>query len=129
MTTGNYPPDGTWEIDTGWDVVTSDGEKLGGVDEVHPHYLVVGKGFIFHSERYVPVAMITDVADDKVYINATKAEADSQNWDTIPETADTTSIGTTDYTDRTDLTNTTGTTDRVDNRRMTRGTDDIEVPV
>lgn len=128
MTTGNYPPGGTWEIDNGWDVVTSDGEKLGDVEEVHPHYLVVGKGLIFHSERYVPVSTITDVSKNKVHINVTKAEVDNQGWDTIPDMADTTS--TTGYTDRTDLTDTTNMTDRTDsNRRSTRGTDDIQVPV
>ena len=60
---GNYPSGGTWEIDTGWDVVTADGEKLGDVDEVHPHYLVVSKGWLFPTERYVPVSTITDVSD------------------------------------------------------------------
>ena len=74
VTTGNYPPGGTWEIDNGWDVITSDGEKLGDVEEVHPHYLVVGKGFIFHSERYVPVSTITSVVDEKVHISVSKDE-------------------------------------------------------
>ena len=127
MTTGNYPPGGTWEIDNGWDVVTSDGEKLGDVEEVHPHYLVVGKGLIFHSERYVPVSTITDVADNKVYINVSKAEVDRQGWDTIPDTAGT--VSTTGYTDRSDLTNRTEITDRTDVQRSTRGDDDMKVPV
>ena len=115
MTTGNYPPGGTWEIDTGWDVVTSDGEKLGDVEEVHPHYLVVGKGLIFHSERYVPVSTITDVADNTVYLSVTKAEVESQGWDTIPDV-----VGTTENADTTGLTN--------DRYRRTK-TDDITVPV
>lgn len=106
MSTGNYPPGGTWEIDNGWDVVTSDDEKLGSVEEVHPHYLVVGKGLIFHSERYVPVSTITSVENNKVYLGVSKSEVDSQGWDTIPDIAGTSSAsdtaGLTDTTLRTD---------------------------
>lgn len=131
MTTGNYPPGGTWEIDNGWDVITSDGEKLGDVEEVHPHYLVVGKGLIFHSERYVPVSTITSVADNKVHISVSKDEVDRLGWDTIPDVTDTT----TTYNDTFDTTGTTGTTGVTDTMRTDttdytrRGTDEIDVPV
>jgi uncharacterized protein (TIGR02271 family) len=117
VTTGNYPPGGTWEIDNGWDVITSDGEKLGDVEEVHPHYLVVGKGFIFHSERYVPVSTITSVVDEKVHISVSKDEVDRLGWDTIPDFTDTTPA----YDDTLDTTRTTGST--------RRGTDEVDVPV
>jgi uncharacterized protein (TIGR02271 family) len=101
MTRGTYPPGGTWEIDNGWDVITSDGEKLGDVEEVHPHYLVVGKGLIFHSERYVPVSTITAVEDNTVHLGVTKAEVEHEGWDTIPDTAGMTGTsGMTDTTDR-----------------------------
>ena len=143
MSTGNYPPGGTWEIDNGWDVVTSDGEKLGDVDEVHPHYLVVSKGWLFPTERYVPVSTITSVADNTVHLSVSKSEVDSQGWDTVPDMAETTSTsGMTDSTGTTGMTSgTTGyseTTDLDDTQRMTdtdtttRGTsrsDDLKVPV
>ncbi len=119
MTTGNYPPGGTWEIDNGWDVITSDGEKLGDVEEVHPHYLVVGKGLIFHSERYVPVSTINAVENNKVHLAVTKAEVERQGWDTIPDVAETTTT--------TGMTDTTMRTDRTDRTR--RDTDEIDVPV
>jgi uncharacterized protein (TIGR02271 family) len=116
MTTGNYPPGGTWEIDNGWDVITADGDKLGDVEEVHPHYLVVGKGLIFHSERYVPVSTITAVEDNKVHLAVTKDEVERQGWDTIPDVAETTTTtGMTDTTLRTD--------------RTLRDTDEVDVPV
>jgi uncharacterized protein (TIGR02271 family) len=127
MTTGNYPSGGTWEIDTGWDVVTSDGEKLGDVDEVHPHYLVVSKGWLFPTERYVPVSTITDVTDNTVYINVSKAEVDAQGWDTIPDVAGTTDS--TSYRDTEDMVDTTRFTGQTDMTRTTSGTDDISVPV
>ncbi len=134
MSTGNYPPGGTWEIDNGWDVVTSDGEKLGDVEEVHPHYLVVGKGLIFHSEKYVPVSTITNVEDNKVYINVSKNEVDSLGWDSIPDIADTTSTtgnsDTMEMTDTSRMTDTTDTTRRDTTRRTdTTRTDDLKVPV
>ena len=131
VSTGNYPPGGTWEIDNGWDVVTSDGDKLGDVEEVHPHYLVVGKGLIFHSERYVPVSTITSVEDNKVYLSVSKSEVDSQGWDTIPDIADTTSTSDTmDMTDTRRMTDTVDMTRRDTTRDMdTTGTDDIKVPV
>lgn len=125
MTTGNYPPGGTWEIDNGWDVITADGDKIGSVEEVHPYYLVVGKGLIFHSERYVPVSTITSVENNKVHLGVSKAEVERQGWDTIPDVAETTS--TTGYTDRTDLTDTMRRTDMTDRTR--RDTDDVQVPV
>ena len=122
MTSGNYPPGGTWEIDNGWDVITSDGDKLGDVEEVHPHYLVVGKGLIFHSERYVPVSTITSVENNKVHLGVSKAEVERLGWDTIPDMADTTS--TTGMTDTTDTTRRTDMTERT-----RRDTDEMDVPV
>src|SRR5687767_14491734 len=106
VTTGNYPPGGTWEIDNGWDVFTSDDDKIGSVEEVHPHYLVVGKGLIFHSERYVPVSTITSVDGKKVYLGVSKAEVEQQGWDRIPDVADTTSTTDRMDTDRTRRTDT-----------------------
>ncbi len=122
MTTGNYPPGGTWEIDNGWDVITSDGDKLGDVEEVHPHYLVVGKGLIFHSERYVPVSTITAVDGNKVYLSVSKTEVDQLGWDTIPDLADTNST-----TGLTDTADTTFRTDTFDRTRRDGGA--VDVPV
>lgn len=87
MSTGNTPQGRTWEIGNGWDVMTSDNQKLGEVEEIHPYYLVVGKGLLFHSEKYVPVATIVDVRDDTVHINATKEEVENHDWDTAPDVA------------------------------------------
>ena len=82
---GVVQPGGVWEIDNGWDVVAADGEKVGDVEDVHPHYLVVGKGFIFHTERYVPVTAITNVERERVYLNVSSGEIDGQGWERIPD--------------------------------------------
>jgi uncharacterized protein (TIGR02271 family) len=81
----NLFPGGTWEIDNGWDVFGADGEKVGDVHEVQPHYLVVSKGFFFPTERYVPVSAISNVEHDRVYLNVTKEQIDSMGWDVVPE--------------------------------------------
>jgi len=124
----NYGAGDVWEIDHGYDVFAADGEKVGDVQEVHPHYLVVSKGFFFPSERYVPVAAITDVRDERVYLSVTKDQVDSQGWDTIP--ADTTVTDTnytdTTYTDRDRV----GLADTMVNERVTDTVDDdVRIPV
>jgi uncharacterized protein (TIGR02271 family) len=120
----NYQPGEVWEIDHGYDVFAADGEKVGDVQEVHPHYLVVSKGFFFPTERYVPVAAITDVRDERVMLNATKDQIDSQGWDSVPEVDTYTTTDTTTYTD------TAGTSDTLLGERTTETVDeDVRIPV
>jgi len=124
----NYGGGDIWEIDHGYDVFAADGEKVGDVQEVHPHYLVVSKGFFFPTERYVPVSAITDVRDERVYVNVTKDQIDSQGWDSVP--ADTTTTETTytdtSYTDRDRV----GVADTMVGERVTDTVDDdITIPV
>jgi uncharacterized protein (TIGR02271 family) len=76
---------GVWEIDNGWDVFGADGDKVGDVHEVQPHYIVVSKGFFFPTERYVPVSAITNVDDDRVYLSVSKDQIDGMGWDTVPD--------------------------------------------
>jgi len=125
----NYQPGEVWEIDHGWDVFASDGEKVGDVQEVHPNYLVVSKGFFFPTERYVPVSAITDVREERVYLSFTKDQVDSQGWDTIPDDTSTMTTGTTSYTD-TDRTY--ADTDATLNTSRTSGLttdEDVRIPV
>ncbi len=74
------------EIQRGWDVYGSDGEKVGDVSDVQGTYVVISKGLIFKSERYARVAAISRVEHDRVYLNVTKDEIDARGWDTVPET-------------------------------------------
>lgn len=123
------PAGGVWEIDHGWDVFSSDGDKIGDVEEVQSHYLTVSKGFFFPSEKYVPVSAITSVDGERVYVNATKSEIDNLGWDTIPGDT-TTSYTDTQYTDTMDTTRGVATDAVTDTTNYSRGTvddDDIEV--
>ncbi len=74
------------EIQRGWDVYGSDGEKVGDVSDVQGTYIVISKGLIFKSERYAPVAAISRVEHDRVYLDVTKDEIEARGWDTVPET-------------------------------------------
>ena len=42
------------QIQQSWEVVDANGEKVGDVEVVNPHYLTVAKGFFVPSERYIP---------------------------------------------------------------------------
>jgi len=97
---------GTWEIDHGWDVFGADGEKVGDVHEVQPHYIVVSKGFFFPTERYVPVSAITNVEHDRVYLNVSKDQIDSMGWDAAPDFDMVDDTTTTSGTTRTNFTDT-----------------------
>jgi len=81
------PSVGDWVIDVSWDVYAADGEKIGTIDEVHPHFLVVRKGFIFHRERYVPVSAITTVERECVYLNVSSTDIDDLGWNQLPDIA------------------------------------------
>ena len=74
------------DIQHGWDVYGSDGKKVGDVSELGEGYVVVSKGFLFTSERFVPVDAISRIEHDRVYLNVSKDEIDARGWDTVPET-------------------------------------------
>lgn len=81
------PSIGAWVVDTSWRVSGADGETIGTIDEVHPQFLVVGKGVLRHRERYVPVGAIATVEDECVYLHVASTEIDDLGWDRLPDIA------------------------------------------
>ncbi len=79
------PAVGDWVVDCSWRVYGADGETIGTIDEVHPQILVVGKGFLRHRERYVPVSAITTVECECVYLNVASTEIDDRGWNHLPD--------------------------------------------
>ena len=73
-------------IEQGSDVFGADGKNVGVVSGVREGYIVIAKGFLFTSERYVPVEAISSVERNRVYLNVSKDEIDVRGWDTVPET-------------------------------------------
>jgi uncharacterized protein (TIGR02271 family) len=73
-----------WVLANGLDVIGSDDEKIGEVQDALGEYFVVKKGWLFSTEYYVPSAAIVNVDDRAVYLNVTKDEALNQGWDQLP---------------------------------------------
>lgn len=73
-----------WVLRNGLDVVGSDNEKLGEVQDALGEYFVVKQGWFLPTEYYVPSSAITNVDDRAVYLNVTKEEALNQGWDRVP---------------------------------------------
>lgn len=72
-----------WRIDPGMDVYGADGEKVGVVKEVQRHHVVVEKGFLFHTDYEIPLAMVTGV-DGGVHLEMTGADLKHGGWDEGP---------------------------------------------
>lgn len=45
-------------VQVGWDVYGSDGEKVGDVSDVGSNYLLVTKGFLFTKDIYIPPSAV-----------------------------------------------------------------------
>lgn len=77
------------QIQPGWDIIGTDGEKIGDVDEVHPHWNVIfaKQGIFFPKDLYIPASAVTGVERDTVYVNTTKDQAEARGWDKKPEIA------------------------------------------
>jgi len=75
-----------WILSNGLNVVGSDGEKFGEVEDSLGEYFIAKKGWLFPTEFYIPATAITSVDDQAVYLNVTKDEAMNQGWDQAPVT-------------------------------------------
>jgi uncharacterized protein (TIGR02271 family) len=71
-------------IQPGTNVYGSDGAKVGDVAELGTNYLLVQKGWLFVTDRYIPFSAISHVDADGVYLTVAKDEIDSQGWDEVP---------------------------------------------
>lgn len=81
----NQPQAGYTEIAYGWDVVGADGDKIGTVAAIQPHYISVEKGLLMKKDIFIPTSAITAVADDTVHLNLTKDQIENEDWDLEPE--------------------------------------------
>lgn len=81
----NRPREGYAEIAYGWDVVGSDGDKIGSVAAVQPHYISVEKGFLFKEDIFIPTSAIQSVNDETVYLTVTKDSIENSGWSREPE--------------------------------------------
>ena len=75
----------TAEIQQDWEVLGSDGQKIGDVNEVHTNYIWVQKGLLFPTDMYIPVAAFARTEPGRVHLNMTAAEVVAAGWHTLPE--------------------------------------------
>ena len=75
---------GAWEVREGYNVVGSDGEKVGEVIGLNDAFIVVEKGFFFPTDYYIPTSAIAGVEGDKVRLSVTRDDALEQGWDVVP---------------------------------------------
>lgn len=72
----------------GWEVLGSDGEKLGTVKDPTGDHLVIEKGLIFKHDLYVPRSYIGGVGEECVTLTVPKDEVDSMGWNEPGGTAE-----------------------------------------
>jgi uncharacterized protein (TIGR02271 family) len=84
----NEPKAQYTEVAYGWDVVGRDGDKVGTVSTIQPHYIGVEKGFLFKEDIFIPTSAITRVTDDTVHLNVTKDQIENEDWTREPEMTD-----------------------------------------
>src|SRR5690348_7160135 len=93
MATPNYDAFDLNTVQNGWDVFDANGDKVGDVHAVTSSYLTVSKGFLFPTERYIPLGDIQGTRNDRVYLSVTKDQLEQEGWDQ-PPTATTGTTGT-----------------------------------
>ena len=93
----------------GWDVVGSDGEKIGEVKDVKEDHVVVEGGTIFKHDLYIPIDHIEHKGEDKLQLTIPAGDVDQEGWKyppnagfdheapAYPEVPDTTMIQTAGY--------------------------------
>lgn len=82
-------------VQPGTNVYSIDNDKVGDVAEVGGNYLLVRKGFLFTTDRYIPFSAISRIDTDGVYLNVAKEQFDSMAWDQPPVEDTTTYTGST----------------------------------
>ena len=71
-------------VSVGTNVYSQDGAKIGDVSEVGDDYLLVQKGWLFVTDRYVPMSAIERSDADGIYLNVTESRLDSMDWSAPP---------------------------------------------
>jgi uncharacterized protein (TIGR02271 family) len=70
-------------IQPGWEVRSSDGEKIGEIEAIGSQEMHVRKGLIFTSDRYIPLQAVSAVEPENqaVYLSVTKDEVETISGD------------------------------------------------
>ena len=75
------------DLQSGWDVRTNDGHRLGRIRDVGQHYVEVAGG-VFSPTLFVPSSAIANVENETVYLNLAHGEIDATGWGQPPRSSD-----------------------------------------
>jgi len=68
------------ELQTGMDVFSLDGEKVGKVVELDNSQITVEKGLFFPHDYVIPMSAVESADDQSIYLNINKDDALNQRW-------------------------------------------------
>ena len=74
-------------IERGWDLVGSDGDKIGTIEGIGPNYFLVRKGLVFTSDVYVPKSAIVraDANYQEAFVDVSSYRIEDLGWTTPPD--------------------------------------------
>lgn len=75
------------DLQAGWSVVGNDGRRIGIIQEIGQHYVLVSRGG-FAQAMYVPASSIANVDRGTVHLNLAKSEAEAMGWQQPPREED-----------------------------------------
>ena len=75
------------DLQSGWDVLTNDGHRLGRIKDTGQHFLEVSGG-LFSAALFVPSSAIGKVENETVHLTISSGEVDSMGWQQRPRTSD-----------------------------------------
>jgi uncharacterized protein (TIGR02271 family) len=67
-------------IEEGLELYSSDGEKVGHIDEINPEFFVVSAGFLGRKQMYLPRSAEERTDGNKVYLNLSRDDIESKDW-------------------------------------------------
>ncbi len=73
-----------WVVTSGLDIIGSDGEKLGEVQETTETAFIVKPGWLVPDAPSVSLAAIARVDAEAVYLNVTKEDVLVHGWEAVP---------------------------------------------
>ena len=73
------------DIKEGMHIYTSDNEELGHVAKAYEDSILVHKGHIFPTDRYIPYSAILSIDHDRVQLNMPLDEAKEKIWEKRPD--------------------------------------------
>ena len=76
------------DIKEGMHIYTSDNRELGHVAKAYEDSILVHKGLIFPTNRYIPYSAIVSIQDDRVQLNMPLEEAKQKIWEKRPDYED-----------------------------------------